>query len=73
MKSISNLKKFTVEQFQSNFDDLFQEVKNGESYIIESEYGNAVIIPYSEISQILKEYDLDPDIIKIYTDHEEGS
>lgn len=73
MKSISNLKKFTVEQFQSNFDDLFQEVKNGKSYIIESEYGNAVIIPYSEISQILKEYDLDPDIIKIYTDHEEGS
>lgn len=73
MKSISDLRKFTIKEFQSNFDTLFEDVKNGESYVIESEYGNAVIIPYSEITEILNEYNIDPEIIKIHTDHEEGS
>jgi hypothetical protein len=40
-------------------------VEGGESFIITSKYGNAIIVPYS----IDKEVD---DLIRIHTDHEEG-
>jgi hypothetical protein len=67
------MKSFTVEQFQSDFDNLMERVENGESFMITSEYGNAVMMPYKEVSQIFKGAGLDDDIIRIHTDHEEGS
>lgn len=59
-----NLQKFTVEEFQNNFDSLFSRVENGESFIITSDHGDAVICPYNEIPD---EY------ISLHQNHEEGS
>lgn len=50
------MKKFTIEEFQSDFDNLMGKVENGESFILTSEYGEAVITPY------------DQDLVKIYTE-----
>ncbi len=59
------MEKFTVEEFQKDFDNLLDRVEKGESFIITSKYGNAVMIPYDK-------YEEDDKVIKIYTDHEEG-
>ena len=59
------MEKFTVEEFQSDFDALLERVENGESFIINSEHGDAMMIHYSQY----KEAD---DLIRIHTDHEEG-
>jgi antitoxin (DNA-binding transcriptional repressor) of toxin-antitoxin stability system len=53
------MQKFTVEQFQEDFDNLMERVENGESFIITSEYGDAVMIPYDETIQ---------DVIRIHTE-----
>ena len=47
-KEISDLQKFTVEEFQEDFDNLMDRVEGGESFVITSEYGNAVMVPYDE-------------------------
>ena len=70
---MKELKRFTVEEFQSDFDNLMDRVENGESFIITSEHGNAVMVPYKEVVQVFEECDVDLDIIRIHTDHEEGS
>jgi len=44
----SKLEKFTIEEFQSDFDNLMNRVENGESFIIKSEYGDAVMVPYDK-------------------------
>ncbi len=73
-QDLSELESFTVEEFQSDFDNLIDRVENGESLIITSEHGNAVMIPYNEIVKICEESDVDfEEIVKIHTDHEEGS
>jgi antitoxin (DNA-binding transcriptional repressor) of toxin-antitoxin stability system len=59
------MKKFTVEEFQSDFDNLLSRVENGESLIITSEHGDAMMIPYSQYKEV-------DDLIRIHTDHEEG-
>lgn len=49
------MKKFTVEEFQKDFDNLMDRVENGESLMITSEYGDAVMIPYNkEVEEIVK-------------------
>ena len=74
MEETCNLETFTIEQFQEDFDNLIDRVQNGESFLIKSEHGNAVIVPYNEVVKICEESDIDLDeIIKIHTDHEEGS
>ena len=60
------MKKFTVEEFQENFDALLERVEKGESFIITSEHGDAMMIPYSEYKEV-------DDLIRIHTDHDEGS
>ena len=60
------MQSFTVEEFQKNFDNLLDRVENGESFMITSEYGNAVIVPHEECDEI-------DELIRIHTDHEEGS
>jgi prevent-host-death family protein len=60
------MEKYTVEEFQEDFDNLLSLVENGESLIITSEYGDAVMIPYEEYKEV-------DDLIRIHTDHEEGS
>ena len=60
------MQKFTVEEFQSDFDNLLDRIEGGESFIITSEHGNAMLVPYAEYKQI-------DDLIRIHTDHDEGS
>ena len=59
------MEKFTVEEFQSDFDSLLERVENGESFIITSEHGDAMMIPYGYDGEV-------DDLIRIHTDHEEG-
>ena len=68
------LQSFTVEEFQKDFDTLLNRVENGESFIITSEHGNAVIVPYKEVISICEDKDVDfEEIVKIHTNHEEAS
>jgi len=68
------MESFTVEEFQEDFDNLMNRVESGESFLITSEYGNAVMIPYKEVVGICEDANVDIDeIIKIHTDHEEAS
>lgn len=60
------MESFTVEQFQTYFDELIERVENGESFIIESEYGNAVLVPCGDNCEELD------DIIRIHTEHEDA-
>lgn len=57
--NIDQLQSFTVEEFQEDFDNLMDRVEKGESFVITSEYGNAVMVPYSEEVQ---------ELIRIHTD-----
>ena len=70
---INQLQKFTVEEFQSDFDNLIDRVENGESFVITGEHGNAVIVPYREVIDIFGDTGVDEELIRIHTDHEEGS
>jgi len=73
MKMTNELQSFTVEEFQADFDSLMTRVENGESFIITSEHGNAVMVPYKEVIEIFEESKVDEEVIRIHTDHEEGS
>jgi prevent-host-death family protein len=72
-QEINDLTTFTIEEFQADFDNLMDRVENGESFVIKSEHGNAVIVPYKEVVQVFQESGVSDDLIRIHTDHEEGS
>ncbi len=73
-QQINKLQSFTVEEFQENFDTLMDRVESGESFLITSKYGNAMVVPYNETISVLSDPKIDTEeFIKIYTDHEEGS
>jgi prevent-host-death family protein len=72
-QEITELTTFTIEEFQNDFDNLMNRVEGGESFIISSEHGNAVIVPYNEVVQVFQESGMSDDLIRIHTDHEEGS
>jgi PHD/YefM family antitoxin component YafN of YafNO toxin-antitoxin module len=60
-KGMEGLKRYTVEEFQEDFDNLMDLVENDKkSFIITSEHGEAVIMPADE------------ELIRIYTEHNEG-
>ena len=61
------MQSFTVEEFQADFDTLMERVEKGESLIITSDHGNAVIVPYNETLDFF-----DDDLVRIHTDHEEA-
>jgi hypothetical protein len=74
MKMTQELQTFTIEEFQADFDNLMSRVENGESFIITSEHGNAVMVPYKDVISICEDANVDfEEIVKIHTDHEEGS
>ena len=70
---LSDLQKFTVEEFQLEFDNLMTRVENGESFIIRDGDTSAVIVPYNETIKYAVESVVDDELIHIHTDHEEGS
>jgi hypothetical protein len=72
-QEINDLATFTIEEFQKDFDNLINRVENGESFIITSEYGNAIMVPYSQVVELFENVGVDEELIHIHTDHEEGS
>ena len=72
-QEINELQKFTVQEFQTNFDALIGRVENGESFIITDGERNAVIVPYNETIKFAVESNVDDELIRLHTDHEEGS
>jgi len=72
-QEIEELQKFTIEEFQENFDALIERVENGESFIITDGERNAVIVPYNETIKFALEPVVDDELIRIHTDHEEGA
>lgn len=70
---IEQFESFTVEEFQSDFDNLIERIQNGESFVIKSEYGNAIMVPYQEVVKVFEDANVDDELIRIHTNHEEGS
>ena len=71
---MKQMEKFTVEEFQTDFDNLLERVENGESFIVTDKENQVVIMPAEDYDQIvygdnLEKYD---DLTRIHTDHEEG-
>jgi len=73
MQELEELQSFTVEEFQSDFDNLMTRVENGESFIIRDGDNSAVIVPYNETIKYAVESVVDEELIRIHNDHEEGS
>jgi antitoxin (DNA-binding transcriptional repressor) of toxin-antitoxin stability system len=59
------MEKFTVEEFQADFDNLLERVENGESFIITSEHGDVMLIPYGSNEE-------SDDLVRIHTEHYDG-
>jgi antitoxin (DNA-binding transcriptional repressor) of toxin-antitoxin stability system len=72
-QELEELQSFTIQEFQTDFDNLMTRVENGESFIIRDGNNSAVIVPYNETIKYAIESTVDDDIIRIHTDHEEGS
>ena len=53
---------YTVEEWQENWEELFERVENGETLGIINEDGNKAIMSPA-----------DDEVIRMYRDHEEGS
>ena len=66
------METFTVEEFQKDFDNLLGRVETGESFVITSEGKEVIIMPAEDYNYIVYGDDMD-DLIRIHTDHEEGS
>jgi prevent-host-death family protein len=66
------MEKFTVEEFQEDFDNLLERVESGESFVITSEGKEVVIMPAEDYDLIVDDIEAHDDLIRIHTDHEEG-
>jgi hypothetical protein len=73
-QEINQFQSFTVQEFQEDFDNLMCRVEKGETLLIKSEHGNALMVPYKEVVNICEEANVDFDeIVRIHTNHEEAS
>jgi prevent-host-death family protein len=75
MKMTNEIKKLptvTIEEFQSNYQDLIDKVEQGQSFVITSKNGNAVIVPYNKVVKVFEDA-VDDELIRIHTEHEDGS
>jgi len=72
-QEINELQSFTIEEFQADFDNLIEKVQNGESFLIKTEYGNAIMVPYNEVVHVFEDAGVDDELIRLHTDHEEAS
>jgi PHD/YefM family antitoxin component YafN of YafNO toxin-antitoxin module len=59
------MKTLTVQEVEENFDEIMSRVEMGESFVITSEFGNVMLMPYGDYKEV-------DDLIRIHTDHEEG-
>jgi len=60
------MKTVTVEELENSFEKLICLVEKGETFLIKTDKGDALLVPYIENGN-------EDDLVKIYTDHEEGS
>lgn len=68
------MEKFTVEEFQKRFDELLERVESGESFQIYDDNNEVVIVRTTNYDYIVDSSDSsDEELIRIHTDHEEGS
>jgi|LakMenEpi03Aug12_release.lakeMendotaPanAssembly.Ray.scaffolds.fasta_scaffold39356_7 hypothetical protein len=63
------MEKFTVEQFQKDFDNLFSRVENGETLIIEDDDKKFLLSPYEVINDDLKVLD---EFVKNHKNHDDA-
>ena len=68
----NQFQKFTIEEFQTDFDNLLERVEDGESFIITYEGKEVIIIPAKDYERIVDTIEENEDLIRIHTDHEEG-
>lgn len=60
------MKQLTLEELQENFDEVMNSVENGETFLVKSENGSVMLVPYGDYKEV-------DDFVRIYTNHEEGS
>ena len=74
-QELNELQSFTIEEFQTDFDNLMDRVENGESFIIRDGKKSAVIVPYNETIKYALDQKpvVDDELIRLHIDHEEGS
>lgn len=73
-KDLESMEKFNVEYFQQNFDEIMERVENGESFMIQSEHGDAILVPYKEVVDIFEEVGVsEEEFNRLYREHEEGA
>lgn len=61
MNNYESLHKYTIKEFQENWDELIDRVEKGEYIVIVGDNGNnAIMIPY------------DDPILEMYTNHDEA-
>jgi len=60
-KKIEDLESYTIEEWEENFDEFIDRVEQGETLMITSDNGNAVMMP------------VDDELIRIYSEHDEAS
>lgn len=60
-KKIEDLESYTIEEWEENFDEFIDRVEQGETLMITSDNGNAVMMP------------VDDELIRIYSEHNEAS
>lgn len=70
---LETVEQFTIEEFQDNFDELMDLVESGKSFLVKSENGNVIVMPYQEYSSIYEKIGYDDEFVRIHRDHEEGS
>lgn len=61
------MKIITVEELQKDFDSIMDLVEKGHQFIIESKSGSVLLMPYGIYENT------EDDLVKLHTDHEEGS
>ena len=59
------MKTLTINELEADFYAIMNRVEGGETFLIKSEHGDALLIPYGEYKEV-------DDLIRIHTDHEEG-
>jgi antitoxin (DNA-binding transcriptional repressor) of toxin-antitoxin stability system len=73
-QELKQLQSFTVEEFQTDFDNLIERVERGESFIIRDGKKRAVIVPYNKTIKFAldQKADVDDELVRIHTEHCDG-
>lgn len=62
MPILQSMKRLTIEDLENNFEEYLDKVEQGESYLIQNETGDVLLVKYDE-----------EELLRIYTEHDEAS